>query len=618
MRSEENRYKFIQLLFVLGAAVLTLKAAQLQLFDDSYKSRVQETTLRKIELLPARGLIYDRNEKLLVFNEPIYELDVVFNELDKEMDTTLFCNLLGISQNEFINRLEKDWRSPRYSKSLPFLFMTRIDQKEFGRFEEHLFKFPGFYPKVRSVRTSPHKSAAHLLGYISEVNQKTIEDSAGIYGPGDYIGNNGIEGNYEYELRGAKGVKYVLRDNLGKTVDSYNEGIMDSSARAGYDIISTIDFDLQVYGEELMKNKRGAIVAIEPATGEILSLISAPFYAPNDLSIKADRGKTFQRLLNDSINKPLLNRAILARYPPGSIFKPIMGLIALQLGVTYPNRTIYCNGAYVYQTKYNTFYYGCRSHPTPFNINIGLQYSCNSYFFQLARDVIEKYGFNNPDRGLDTLVSYLGDFGLGDRLGIGLANENIGFIPDSEYYDWLYRNQEAQWRSTYIMSIGIGQGELELTTVQMANMAAIIANKGYFYTPHVIKKFIPEKPLGDHFTKKKRVRIDTAHFEPIIDGMERVINRGTATSAYIPGIAVCGKTGTSQNPHGENHSVFFAFAPKDDPKIAIAVYVENAGDGGQIAAPLASLMIEKYLNGEVAPRRKWLEDRMLNTILIDK
>jgi len=321
LNSENNRYKIIQLIFVLGAAILTFKAAQLQVFDESYQSRVKEATLRKIELLPARGLIFDRKEKLLVYNEPIYELEVVYNEVNEKMDTSLFCDLLHITKKDFKKAIDKNWRSPRYNKSLPFLFKTRIDQKVFGKFEEHLFKFPGFYPKIRSVRTSPHSIAAHLLGYISEVNQKTIDDSLGIYGPGDYIGNNGIEGNYEYELRGSKGVKYVLKDNLGKTVEQYNAGLMDSSATEGYDIISTLDYDLQAYGEELMKNKRGGIVAIEPATGEILSLISAPFYAPNDLSIKEDRGEVFKRLLNDSINKPLLNRAILARYPPGSIFK---------------------------------------------------------------------------------------------------------------------------------------------------------------------------------------------------------------------------------------------------------------------------------------------------------
>jgi penicillin-binding protein 2 len=601
---------------VIGAAVLTLKASQLQLFDESYKTRVREATLRKIELLPARGLIYDRNNQLLVYNEPIYELEAVYNELDRSMDTALFCRLLDISREEFITNIEKNWKSPRYSKSLPFLFMTRIDQHVFGRFEEHLFRFPGFYPKVRSVRTSPQDHAAHLLGYISEVNQRTIDDSLGLYGPGDFIGNNGIEGNYEYDLRGSKGVRYVLKDNLGKTVDTYNHGMLDSSAVAGHDIISTIDIDLQAYGEQLMQNKRGAIVAIEPATGEILSMVSAPYFTPNDLSVKADRGEIFHQLLNDSINKPLLNRAILARYPPGSIFKPVMGLIALQTGVTTQGRTIYCGGSYVYRTQYNTFYYGCHEHPTPFNIGIGLQYSCNSYFFQLARDVIEKYGFNNPDRGLDTMVSYLRDFGLGDRLGIGLANENIGFIPDSEFYDWLYRNEQAEWRSTYIMSIGIGQGELELTTVQMANLAAIIANRGYYYTPRVIKKFIPDRPLGDHFTQKKKVRVDSIHFEPVIEGMERVISRGTGTRAYIPGITVCGKTGTSQNPHGENHSVFFAFAPRENPRIAIAVYVENAGFGGDIAAPIASLMIEKYLNKEIQRGRKWVEERMLTRDLI--
>jgi penicillin-binding protein 2 len=618
VNSDQSRYKIIQFVFLAGAIILTIRAAQLQVFDTSYQSKVKQAVLRKIELLPARGLIYDRNKELLVFNEPVYELEVVYNELSVNMDTTLFCELLGITKEKFIDQIDKDWRNIRYSKSVPYLFQSRISQPIFSRFEEHLYDFPGFYPKVRNVRTSAHNSAAHLLGYISEVNRKTIEDSLDIYSPGDYIGNNGIEGNYEADLRGAKGVKYVLRDKLGKIVSNYNAGLMDSSARAGFDITSSIDLALQEYGELLMHNKRGAIVAIEPSTGEILSMVSAPFYSPNDLSIKANRTKAFRRLLNDSINKPLINRAILARYPPGSIFKPIMSLIALQLGVTYPSRTIYCPGAYVYKTKYNTFYYGCHEHSTPYNISIGLQYSCNSYFFQLARDVIEKYGFSNPGRGLDTLVNYLYDFGLGDRLGIGLSNENVGFIPDSEYYNWLYRSQNANWRSTYIMSIGIGQGEVELTTVQMANLAAIIANRGYFYTPHLIREFYPSKALDPKFTTKHTVRIDPIHFDPVIDGMERVISKGTATSAYIPGISICGKTGTSQNAHGENHSVFFAFAPKENPKIAIAVYVENAGSGGDIAAPIASLLVEKYLNKEINPNRQWLETRMLKMDLIGK
>ena len=617
MIEEKNRYRLIQLVFIAGILLLSFKAAQLQLFDDSYQSRVSQTVLRKIEQLPARGLIYDRNGRLLVYNEPVYELEAVFQEVDPHMDTALFCQLLEITPEDFIHNLNKDWKDVRYSKAVPFLFLSRIDPVVFTRFGEHLYKFPGFYPKVRSVRQTDHEYAAHVLGYISEVNQTTVDDSSGIYSPGDYIGNNGLEGSYEYDLRGVKGVKYVLRDKFGKTVEAFNEGLLDSSAIAGHDILSTIDFDLQAYAEQLMANKRGAIVAIEPATGEILTMVSAPSYPPNDLSIKADRTEAFLRLLNDSINKPLLNRAILAKYPPGSIFKPVMGLIALQLGVTYPKRTIYCGGSYVYSTRYNTFTYGCRLHPTAYDIRTGLQYSCNSYFFQLARDVIEKYGFTHPDRGLDTLVSYLSDFGLGNKLDIGLANENNGFIPDSEYYDWLYRNQIAGWRSTYIMSIGIGQGELELTTIQMANLAAIIANRGYYYTPHLVKKFMPSKPLEKRFTTPKKVRIDSAHFEPVIDGMERVVSMGTATSAYVPGITICGKTGTSQNVEGEeNHSVFFAFAPKVNPKIAIAVYVENAGSGGSLAAPMAGLLIEKYLNGDISLYRKWLETRVLEKDLI--
>lgn len=621
-----KRYNQIVIIVFLASSLLIGKAIVLQFVDLGYDKRVEKATLRKTVLYPSRGLIYDRTGKLLVNNEPVYELKAVYNDIDKNMDTAKFCGLLGITKEEFKKQLNKNWRDYRYSKNSPFVFLSKIDPQKYYKFVEHLYEFPGFYPDLKSIRNYPFSNAAHVLGYMGEVSKKAIQNSDGEYSPGDYIGITGIEASYEKELRGKKGVKFDIRDNLGRSLESYKNGSFDLLAEAGYKLISTIDIDLQAYGEELMKNKRGAVVAIEPSTGEILSLISSPSYNPDELSVKSDRGKAFARLLNDSINKPLLNRAVTSKYPPGSIFKPVLGLVALQEGVSYPTRTIYCPGVYVYKTKYNTFRYGCHHHPTPYNISIAIEHSCNSYFFQLGRDVIEKYEFENPGRGLDTLVNYLHDFGLGHKLGIDLKNESSGFVPNSKFYDNLYKNQIAKWRSTYIMSLGIGQGELETTTVQMANLAAILANKGYYYTPHLIEKFEPDYPIPDKFTKKHKVRIDSVFFDPVLNGMERAVMSGTAEIAYTPGIRICGKTGTSENytyRNGkrikqENHSVFMAFAPRENPKIAIAVFVENGGYGADVAAPIASLMIEKYLTGEIPFYREWLEKKMLKLDLIEK
>lgn len=621
-----NRHRIIQFFFIIASIALIYKAASLQLFDSEYHTKVEKATLRKTLLNPARGLIYDRNNKLLVSNEPVYELKVIYNKINPKMDTSMLCSLLNISKQEFLEKINKNWKNYRYSKRSPFIFMNRIDPEVYSRFIEHLFEFPGFYPNIKSIRNYSFPNAAHILGYMGEVDLKKIHKSNGKYTSGDYIGITGLESSYENQLKGNKGIKVELKDNLGRTMGDYKEGLLDSSAIAGVDINSSIDILLQKYGEKLMNNKRGAIVAIEPQTGEILALVSSPSYDPNDLSIKSNRGKTFSKLLNDKVNKPLLNRAISSKYPPGSIFKPVIGLIALQMGVTYPNRTIYCGGEYVYKTKTNSFRYGCHLHTTPYNISIGIQHSCNSYFFQLGRDIIEKYGFSSPGRGLDTLVNYLHDFGLGKKLGIDLKSENKGFIPDSKFYDRLYSKQNAKWKSTYVMSLGIGQGELEFTTLQIANISATLANRGYFYVPHLVKSFNPKINIPEKYRIKHEVRIDSIHFDPIIDGMERVVEVGTAQLAYVPGLSICGKTGTVENYSiidGErvkmpNHSVFIAFAPKDNPKIAIAVFVENGGVGGYTAAPIASLMVEKYINGEIAFYREYLEKRILNLDLIKK
>ena len=620
-----SKYNILQILLIVAASILLIKAAQLQLFQNEYKSKVENVTLQRSWVVPGRGLIFDRNNNLIVKNEPIYELKFIYNELNPHLDTNKLCDLLNITKTEFKNKMDIDWSDIRFSKNHPLVFMSKIDPVIFSKFSEHLYEFPGFYPEIQNVRSYPYPNAAHVLGYMGEVDSKKIEESEGEYSMGDYSGVTGIENIYEDDLKGTKGVKFELKDNIGRIIESYKNGELDKISIAGRDLISTIDIELQKFGEELMQNKRGAIVAIEPKTGEIIALISSPNFDPNDLSIKADRGKTFSKLINDTINKPLLNRAVTSKYPPGSVFKPLLGLIAQQMEVTSMDRGMSCNGVYEYRTKHNVFRFGCHIHPYPKNLSIAIQHSCNSYFFQLGRDVIEKYGFSKPGIGLDTMISYLNQFGLGNKTGIDLNNESSGFLPNSKYYDEIYKKQNAKWRSTYVMSLGIGQGEFEFTTLQIANVAATIANRGYFYTPHLIKSFGDGKKIPDKFKTKNKSKISPYYFNPVIDGMELVVLSGTAPSAFVPGLNICGKTGTSENftiIDGKrvqllDNSVFMAFAPKNDPKIAIAVYVENAGFGGTVAAPIGSMMIEKYLNGEVAFYRKWLEEKILKLDLIN-
>ena len=615
MKVQEARQLPILLFFLIGTAVLIYRVAELQIFDDSYQKLAEKTILDKQVVYPSRGLIYDRNGKLLTYNKPIYDLEVIYRNVDPNMDTTLFCKLLDIDVETFEKNINKNWRDKRYHKALPFTFLSKINPETYSQFQEHLFRFPGFYPLVRNIRAYPHSNAPHILGYLGEVDQSKIDNSNQEYQAGDYIGMSGLEKYYESDLKGEKGVKFLLRDNVGREVSSFKNGRLDSLASEGKDLVSTIDLDLQNYCETLMQNKRGSIVAIEPETGEILTMLSSPSYDPNVLNLDEDRGKAFFELTEDKDQKPLLDRSIAARYPPGSIFKPILSLIAFQEGVFHPYQPVPCKGFY----QYKTFKYGCHEHTYPSNVKTALLHSCNSYFFTMVRDLIEKEGFNNPSVGLNILNEHLYDFGLGQKLGIDLVHEESGFVPTPDYYKYLYRKERGRWYSTYIMSIGIGQGELELTTVQMANLAAILANRGYYYTPHLIRSIGGKEVLNDpNYVERKEVRIDKEHFEPVIDGMLKTITMGTGYKAYVRGLDICGKTGTSQNSQrdGKDHSVFFAFAPKDDPKIAIAVYVENAGFGGDIAAPLAGLVIEKYLNKKV--KRPNTEEQIKNINLIEK
>lgn len=611
----KNRQFKILLFFGIASLILAVRAFQLQVLDNKYKIKADAVAVSKQTIYPARGLIYDRNQKLLVNNTPVYDLNVVYNQVNPEMDTLKFCELLGISKASFTKRIEKDFKSVRYKKHLPFIFMKKISPEIYARFQESMYQFPGFFVQARNIRSYPVQNAAHALGYISEVKDDDIGKNG--YSLGDYIGDTGLEHTYEQELRGKKGFEYVLKDNLGRDVGKFNNGEKDTLPESGLDLVSTLDIDLQAFAEELMDNKIGGIVAIEPKTGEVLAFVSSPTYDPSAMVIGQNRGVAYSEIRKDP-NNPLWNRAIKAEYPPGSIFKTLVGLIGMETKVISPNTGISCPGYYVNASNDTR---KCRGHSYPSNVSIALQWSCNTYFFKTFRDIIDQYGYYESEKGLDTFSYFLNTFGLGQQLGVDFPGESKGNIPTVEYYNKIYPKKRGGWRSPTIVSLGIGQGEMQLTTLQMANMAALIANKGFYYTPHLAKGFLKndsllQKPLK--YREKIITPISSEYFYPVIEGMEKVVSSGTARSASIQDIPLAGKTGTVQNPHGEDHSTFVGFAPVDNPQIAIAVYVENAGGGGRFAAPISSLLIEKYLRGEISAQRKWQEKRILESKLIEE
>ncbi|NUO02132.1 MAG: penicillin-binding protein 2 [Saprospiraceae bacterium] len=606
----------IQIIFIAVALMLVSKAAHLQIFNKEQQTRAKFAAISRQVLYPARGIMYDRNNERLVYNDPMYDLMVTYNKIDFAVfDTVGFCNLTGMSVEGFSNALNKDWRSGKFSKSVPFIFKGKISAKEFAFIQEHLHRFPAFTLQMRSARGYPHSNAAHVLGYIREVNQNEISADSS-YQLGDYIGASGLERYYEKELRGEKGIRHVLIDNLGREVNDGKGAEFYQAPVEGKNLYTTLDLELQKYGESLMVNKIGSIVAIEPATGEILAMISAPSYDPNHLTIdQSSRAQKYGELLNDA-SKPFLDRSILAQYPPGSLFKPIVALIALQEGVMTPERHVGCSGGYYFGGQRLT---GCHNHVSCSNVASAIQHSCNAYFVTVFRDIVDKYGHTHPNKGFDEFNTYLKKFGLGDRLGVDFPGEKKGFFPNSDYYNGVYQN-DGFWKSIWIRSLGIGQGELLLTNIQIANLAATLANRGYYITPHLVSKIgdAAGGELVEPAFQRRETGIDKAHFVPVIDGMEKVVLAGTARSAYIPDISICGKTGTAENPHGEDHSIFFAFAPKEKPEIAIAVYIENGGWGGSYAAPIASLMIEKYKRGSISEARLFLEKRMKEANLLPK
>jgi penicillin-binding protein 2 len=609
----KNRPIVIRGIFIASALVLVLYALYLQVIDSQYARKAEATAIDKFTIYPSRGLIYDRNGVLLTVNNPVYDLWVTYNQVSSGMNIDKLCLLLDITPDEYRQRLEKDWSSVRFTKRKPYVFMSSISAETYATLQESLFEFPGFFMQTRNVRGYPHTLAAHALGYIKEVDQQEIDASQGAYVRGDYIGATGLEKTYEELLRGIKGARYVLKDNLGRVVGPYKEGNLDSIPVSGSNLVSSLDIELQLYAEQLMQNKIGSVVAIEPQTGEILCFLSSPSYNPSDMTITRERGKALARLVNDPLN-PFFNRAVMARYSPGSTFKMIVALIAMQEGVLRPETGRPCPGFY----SRGSGVWGCRAHPYPANVATAIQFSCNAYFFQAFSDIVEQAGFYKPEIGYEKFVQHLFRFGLGRPLGIDFPGETGGNVPTVAYYDRLYPKVRGGWKAPTIISLGIGQGELQLTTVQMANLAAIIANRGWYRTPHLVRGILEDNQLQLFAAYQDTIHagIDEAYYQAIVDGMVAVVNAGTARAAAIPGIQIGGKTGTVQNPHGQDHSTFIAFAPVDNPKIAIAVYVENSGGGGRYAAPISSLLLEKYLKGSIDPSRQYIEDNMLNANLV--
>ena len=580
----------------------------LQVFSEELKLKSELNAVKTVFDYPERGFIYDRNGKLMVANQTAYDVMVVPREV-KAFDTIELCNLLQMQKADLVKQIEK---AENWSRYKPSVVIPQLTQLEYAPLQEKLRKFPGFYTQRRSLRKYMVKHSAGVLGYIREVNQSEI-DSDNSYEMGDLRGKSGIEAQYEKELRGKKGVKRFLRDKIGRPISSYENGRFDTIPEAGANLTVTLDSKLQEYAQQLMKNKRGGIVAIEPKTGEILSLISAPFYDPS-ITMGRGRSKNINALIRDTITRPTYNRALQAEYAPGSPFKVLNALIGLQEDVITTHDRFYCSHGYNYGGRKKL---GCHSHSSPLSMERGIAESCNAYFAQVYRKIIE--GHKNSHEGMDAWNEHVTSFGLGEFLGVDLPVGRPGRVPDSDYYDRVY--PDGNWYATTTISNSIGQGEIVATPLQLANMTAAIANRGYFYTPHVIKERDGVKINEEKYTTKRYTTIDPKHFEPVIEGMNQVYKTGTASSVQIPGIEVCGKTGTAENFAKINgvttqltdHSVFIAFAPKDNPKIAIAVFIENGYWGSRYAAKIASLMIEKHLKGEIT--RTDLEQWVLNHTL---
>ncbi len=602
--------------YIIGGFMLSIilfyviKLFALQVVDNEYNRLADNNAIFTRVQYPSRGLIYDREGRLVVDNQPVYDLMVVPREVEP-FDTLDLCNTLGITLEQYKQRwsnMRNRRLNPGYSAYSPQRFVGRLSVEEYGVLQEKLYKFPGFYIQNQSIRRYLYDTGANVLGNIREVSPQEVQADA-YYMQGDNTGDLGIEKYYETYLRGEKGRELFLRDAYGRIKSRYDDGEQDREAVAGKNLTLAIDIELQRYGEQLMQNKVGAIVAIEPATGEILALVSSPTYPPSLLTGR-ERGANYKQLF-DNPHKPLYDRAIMGTYPPGSTFKPTQGLIFLQEKTLTPQKLYPCREGF----SAAGIKVGCHVHDSPLSLIPAIATSCNAYFCYAFRDMIdnrEKYG--SPAEAFERWKKYIVDMGYGYHLGVDLPGESRGFVPNSEFYGRYYGAKG--WQAVTIISVAIGQGEVLATPLQIANLAATIANRGHYFTPHVVKT-IENTPLNTAYFEPHYTGVDSMHYETIIKGMRKAVIDGTCRIGAIPGVEVCGKTGTAQNPHGQDHSAFMGFAPCENPRIAIAVYVENAGWGAAYGVPIGSLMMEKYLTGKIAPSRKWLEERMLNANTMD-
>ena len=582
------RRTILKFIVFLIFGVIACRLGYIQLIDTDYKDMAAGNVLRYEVQYAPRGEVVDRNGEFLVQSMECYDLMVVYREMDKAgFDTMRLCNMLNLKKERLVQKLKDARVSPR----APVLVANFVTKEAKLRFDEH--NFEGFHTVLRNARQYPRNIGGNLLGNLGEVSENDIKRGGGEYKRGDYIGKSGLERAYESYLRGVDGVKILERDRHGAIKGSYMDGMFDTLPIPGKRITSTIDLRLQAFAEELMEGKMGAVVAIEPATGEILVMASSPTFDPNGM-VGSQRGNNYMKMLNDP-KKPMFNRAVQSRYPPGSTFKLVQGLIGLQEGVLTPANAYPCHNGYSYGSKRM----GCHPHASPLDLRNAVAQSCNAYFCYVFRNIIENRKFKDVKEGLDIWVEYVKSFGFGRKLDSDFLDEETGYVPTSERYNRVYR---GSWNGHTVISLSIGQGELGCTPLQMANLAAIVANRGFYYIPHIVKAIEGQDSLDRRFYEKQYTKVDAKHFEPIIEGMWKGANvpgAGTSYRAYLPGWDVCGKTGTAQNPIGRDHSTFLSFAPKDNPKIAISVYVEHGGFGATAALPIASLLEELYLTDTI-------------------
>lgn len=595
-----NRPFVIVAIFLVVGIALLVRLLDLQVLDDKWKLSAENNVVRKVVTYPARGLVYDRNKNLLVYNQAAYDFLAVPREI-KSFDTLELCNILGVEKEVLINNLKKAKKYSTYKESV---ILKQLSASRYASLQEQLYKFPGFYVRTRTLRQYPFPIASQTLGYVGEVTPTNIKKDR-YYSSGDYIGKRGVEYTYEKYLRGKKGVSYQLVDVHSRIKGRFKEGRYDTTAVTGDNLISTLDAKLQRYGEELMAGKAGAIVAIEPATGEILAMVSAPSYDPG-LLVGRIRGKNYALLQKDK-NEPLYNRSVSAAYPPGSTFKVVNGLIALQEGVITPSTKFYCHGRASRPIRCT------HDHENPLGLVPAIRESCNPFFWQSFKASMSKY--STTKEGYIEWYNYVKKFGLGEDITTDISGSRKGNVPTAEFYDRIYRKT---WNSLTVRSLSIGQGELLCTPLQMANVSATIANRGFFITPHIIKSVeSPDGKVEDLHFERHETGIDSSYYNLSVEGLRQVVTNGTGRIAHIDSVTIVGKTGTIQNSSGDDHSAFIAFAPMDNPKIAIYVYVERGVWGSRYAAPIASLMIEKYLKGHISVRKRYIEKKMKEAVLLE-